>query len=632
MPYQIFSPHSISRFAQLASCYWLLIGLACGPGCRQDSKTPVTPVRTQKTAKTTSISLLPIERNQANHITAIAKLANRQAADRDDWDSESLAEVASQQLSELSHLPFDQRQDKAAAAFRSVVAADATIENWQPNDWHAHYSDATLQVTRTDPSATAETHRSDSSAVIMDLLHSIHESHGRIKFKIVHIDVSDASFTTLARTEIFLPGESHVRQQTTHWTCTWTLPTPDKSAVQLQHVRVEDAEQVASRLPDQLHFQDVMANVLSGNDSYAKQMLPGIPEWMNAAPKEFMSQFGYHGMAVGDVNGDGLDDIYVCDAGGLPNRLYVQQLDGTAKDMSAAAGVDFLDDSVGALLIDLDNDGDQDLVVGVDPVLQIAENDGQGRFTLRKSLDLNTESFSLAAADFDQDGLTDIYVCGYNLRKKDPTDRGLPFPVPYFDATNGGRNFLLKNQGHFEFTDVTSQAGLDQNNNRFSMAAAWQDFDNDGDQDLYVANDFGRNNLYRNDGGQFQDIAGPAQVEDHASGMSVAWADYDRDGQLDLYVGNMFSAAGNRITYQRQFAPQAHSQAVGWMQRMARGNSLFRNVGSNQSSRFEDASMSAGVNMGRWAWGCLFVDFTNDGWQDLVVANGYLTNEFQDDL
>lgn len=160
---------------------------------------------------------------------------------------------------------------------------------------------------------------------------------------------------------------------------------------------------------------------------------------------------------------------------------------------------------------------------------------------------------------------------------------------------------------------------MNQNNQRFSYAASWEDFDNDGDPDLYVANDFGRNNLYRNDGGHFTDIAAQAGVEDLSAGMSVSWGDFNRDGWMDLYVGNMFSSAGNRIAFQRRYRD---GQDASGFQRHARGNSLFSNQGDGT---FLDVSEEAGVTLGRWAWSSNFVDFNNDGWEDLLVANGMVT-------
>jgi len=147
--------------------------------------------------------------------------------------------------------------------------------------------------------------------------------------------------------------------------------------------------------------------------------------------------------------------------------------------------------------------------------------------------------------------------------------------------------------------------------------------------DLYVANDFGRNNLYRNDRGRFTDVAADAGVEDAASGMSVSWGDYNRDGNMDVYVANMFSAAGNRVTYQRRFVTARTERTAARVQRMARGNTLFANSGDG---RFLDVSEAAAVTMGRWAWASKFADFNNDGWQDLVVANGYVTTEDTGDL
>ncbi|MCA9151025.1 MAG: VCBS repeat-containing protein, partial [Planctomycetales bacterium] len=161
-----------------------------------------------------------------------------------------------------------------------------------------------------------------------------------------------------------------------------------------------------------------------------------------------------------------------------------------------------------------------------------------------------------------------------------------------------------------------------------------EDFDNDGDQDLYVANDFGRNNLYRNDSGQFVDIANTVGVEDQASGMSVSWGDFNHDGNMDVYVSNMFSSAGNRITYQPQFSQGVANATIEKLRRMARGNTLFVNETAPNGSRvvFRDLSEDLGVTMGRWAWASKFVDLNNNGWQDLVVANGYLTNERPNDL
>ena len=167
----------------------------------------------------------------------------------------------------------------------------------------------------------------------------------------------------------------------------------------------------------------------------------------------------------------------------------------------------------------------------------------------------------------------------------------------------GARNRLLRNEGNWAFTDVTAETGLDAHNTRFSFSAAWEDYDNDGDLDLYVANDFGRNNLYRNDNGYFTDAAAEAGVEDIAPGMSVTWGDYNRDGHADIYVSNMFSAAGNRIAFQDRFQPRLDTTDRALFQRHARGNSLFLSRGDGT---FSDTSIASGATMGRWAWAIPF--------------------------
>ena len=283
----------------------------------------------------------------------------------------------------------------------------------------------------------------------------------------------------------------------------------------------------------------------------------------------------------------------------------------------------WLEDSRSALLVDLDNDGDQDLVVATVALVVFAENTGQGKFELKGGFPGAPYPFSLSASDFDSDGDLDIYTCVYSAGDDSVSGkRGFEAtsPIPFNDAENGGRNVLLANLGGFEFGEVTKEVGLDQNNTRWSFAASWEDFDRDGDPDLYVANDFGRNCLYRNDGGRFINIASEAGAEDMAAGMSVAWGDFNRDGEADLLVGNMFSSAGQRVAFQRKFGDGK--------KRMARGNSLFE----AKEGEFEDVSITSGVTNGGWAWSSGFADLNNDGWEDLVVANGYLTNTRDDDL
>jgi hypothetical protein len=186
---------------------------------------------------------------------------------------------------------------------------------------------------------------------------------------------------------------------------------------------------------------------------------------------------------------------------------------------------------------------------------------------------------------------------------------------------------MLRNRGELQFEDVTGKVGLDQNNKRFSFAASFEDYDNDGDQDLYVANDYGRNNLFRNDNGSFTDVAASAGVEDISAGMAVSWGDYNNDGYIDLYVSNMYSSAGQRITYQRNFMTEASEDTRRQMQRHAGGNTLFKNMGDGT---FRDVSQTSNTNMGRWAWGSIFFDYNNDSQLDIFVPNGFTTNDDDD--
>ena len=384
-----------------------------------------------------------------------------------------------------------------------------------------------------------------------------------------------------------------------------------------------------------IRFTDVTETAVGGLASFRNQLSVGLDEWRGRLDEAVgVDVYGHSGVAVGDYDGDGWEDLYVTQPSGLPNRLYRNQGDGTFADVSAAAGVDLLDDSSMALFGDLDSDGDEDLLVILPRQPLLLRNQEDGRFIpdlkagFAEHADRAAMLTGAALADYDQDGDLDLYVCAYDFWQSGAT---YDAPTPYYDAVNGPPNFLFRNRGDGTFEDVTAAAGLMEGNDRYSFAPAWADYDSDGDQDLYVANDFGRKNLYRNNGdGTFDDVAAEAGVEDLGAGMSASWGDYDGDGNLDLYVGNMWSSAGQRVTDQPEFdATTTDPQLKKLFQRHARGNSLFRNRGDGT---FEDVSERLGVTMGRWAWSCDLVDLDNDGWQDVYVQNGYITGTALDDL
>jgi tetratricopeptide (TPR) repeat protein/peroxiredoxin len=289
------------------------------------------------------------------------------------------------------------------------------------------------------------------------------------------------------------------------------------------------------------------------------------------------------------------------------------------------AGVGVLDGTASALFADFENKGLQDLLVvcGSGPLLFV--NQGNGTFLRKRNAFQFAQppqgTFTHAAvADYDGDGRLDIYFCLYSYYL------GLDqyhYPAPYFDARNGPPNFLLHNEGNGLFQDRTEAAGLNVENNRYSFACAWGDYNGDGLPDLYVANDFGRSNLYRNNGdGKFTAVSAEAGVEDPGAGMSACWFDFDNDGNQDVYVSNMWSSAGMRVSEQNIFHEKDTEPVREFYRQHARGNSLYRNQGNG---KFQNVSRAAGVDVGRWAWCSDAWDFDHDGYPDLYIANGYIS-------
>jgi len=380
-------------------------------------------------------------------------------------------------------------------------------------------------------------------------------------------------------------------------------------------------------------FEDITAWALGGNTSYAQQMLRGTEYWRTVLDGACgIDVYGNNGVACGDIDNDGFDEIYVCQPAGLPNRLYRNLGDGRFEDVTEAAGVGVLDDTSCAVFADIDNDGNQDLIVvrAAGPLL--FRNRGNGKFALEAEAFHFAQppqgTFAGAAlGDYDRDGWLDIYFSLYSYYEGIDQYR---YPTPYFDARNGPANFLLRNHRDGTFRDVTAEAGLSQNNHHFSFDSGWCDYNHDGWADLYVVNDFGRKNLYRNNGdGTFTDVAEAAGVLDIGPGMSCAWFDYDNDGNQDLYVSDMWEPAGTRVSMQAAFMKDVSEDVRALYRRHAKGNSLFRNRGDGG---FEDRSGPAGVEKAGWSWSCAAWDFAHEGRSDLYIANGMISGPDRYDL
>lgn len=437
---------------------------------------------------------------------------------------------------------------------------------------------------------------------------------------------------TRIRYELVGPGRDVYREQRVgYWQLLWDRSTSGEFRIRQWRTLAET--QSRSTGPG---YVDISAAALGSNASYGSQLLHGTDHWRTVLDGACgIDIYGHNGVSIGDIDGDGFDDLYVCQPGGLPNRLYRNRGDGTFEDITEASGVGVIENTACALFVDVDNDGRQDLIVvrANGPMLFL--NQGEGKFRQKaEAFQFATPpqgTFTGAAvADYDRDGWLDIYFCLYVYYQG---TNQYKYPSPYYDAENGPPNFMMRNHRDGTFHDVTTETGLNQNNTRYSFCCGWTDFNRDGWPDLYVVNDFGRKNLYRNNGnGTFTDVAAQAGVEDIGAGMSVCCFDYDNDGAADLYVANMWTAAGERITMQDAFQKDAPAAARTFYHKHAMGNSLFRNTSRNGNASFEDATGAAGAAIGRWAWSSEAWDFDHDGFPDLYIVNGMVTGPSREDL
>ena len=315
------------------------------------------------------------------------------------------------------------------------------------------------------------------------------------------------------------------------------------------------------------------------------------------------------GAAWVDVDGDGDDDLYAVEATGC-NRLFLNEGSGTFVEVPGAAGADDcagVAHGVGAA--DYDNDGDQDLFV---------TNYGQNRLFRNLSVENSTLEFSdvtVAAGmnddgghnsssavwgDYDGDGLLDLFVGNHSV-----------FPITM--GVSCRADHLWHNEGDGTFTDVASATGVglsgDLGKPGCALAGAWTDYDNDGDLDLIVQNDFGKvnsvgNRLFRNDGPDgtggwiFSDQSSAAAFGIEQAGMGIAIGDLDRNGFFDYYMADRGS---NELMYNN-------------------GDGTFDEIAAAAGVEANDVEIYLGN--GLVSWGDGFFDLDLDGWEEIVVTNG----------
>jgi hypothetical protein len=333
------------------------------------------------------------------------------------------------------------------------------------------------------------------------------------------------------------------------------------------------------------------------------------------------------GLALGDVNGDGLDDVLLISGDRL--RLF-QNRAGRFEDVTESSGLvtPLEGECRCGYFADMDNDGDADLFVGfVGHEDLLFENLGDGRFreVPREQSGLQSTGHTVSACfgDFDADGDLDLYVVsGNDLRvtlHNDPRD-----------ATNGKPNHYFRNDGRGRFQEATEAAGLEDTH--WGLACAVSDYDRDGDLDLFVANDVGFDLLYRNRGdGTFEDVADDVGLGYHGSSMSAAFGDVNGDGWPDLYATGM--ASNSRWLLHQPGFPLPTPWIVTTLFRgfvieamweMFHGNRLYLNQGDGT---FADISTQTDTYWTGWAATGVMFDFDNDTHTDMYTANGFWTGE-----
>jgi len=361
-------------------------------------------------------------------------------------------------------------------------------------------------------------------------------------------------------------------------------------------------------------------------DEAAKRGLTTANTFGGVDTKQYIIETTGTGVAILDYDNEGWPDIFVMNgttlepmAGKKPptNHLYHNNHDGTFTDVTEKAGLAHSGWGQGVCVGDYDNDGNQDIFVTYYGKNVLYHNNGNGTFTdvSEKAHVAGNGAWSTGCAfiDYDRDGKLDLFVATY----VDFDLKTAPAPgerascvwkgVPVMCGPRGlpwGKNMLYHNNGDGTFEDVTVKAKIDQTNGHYGFSVSTLDYDDDGWPDIYVACDSTPSILYRNNhDGTFTDVAvvaGAAFNEDgkEQAGMGSTVGDYNGDGRLDIFKTNFSDDTAT----------------------------LYRN---NGDGTFDDVTFAAGLGLYTkyLGWGTMFVDVDNDGWLDLLLVNGHVYPE-----
>ena len=304
---------------------------------------------------------------------------------------------------------------------------------------------------------------------------------------------------------------------------------------------------------------------------------------------------------------DGAEELFLCGGQDQADAIYRFE-DGSFKDITSETGLtkeDMSEASMSATSLDVDHDGDNDLIVTRKNSIWLYSNDG-GKLTgakLEVAMDEDTTPLSIAVADLNRDGHFDMFVCGY-IKKEFIEGYNIFNKEGY-----GGKSGLFINNGDNTFTDKTEEAGLAYKHNTFQ--AVFFDADKDGNEDLIIAHDTGQVRTWRNKGGMtFENVKNP-NSDVFSYPMGIAVGDYDNDGLVDFFFSNTGTTAPPFIAKGDLKPDQTYYPD--WI--------LFHNDGD---FKFTDTADKTKLADYEFSWGCVFEDFNLDGMTDLVVSENYV--------